>query len=376
MSGAGPAQAADGPASIPTKAASAPAARFEPVSGTTAAGDADDAGEAAAGRASPIDRIVAVGAGRMGRGIALAFAYAGIAVDVIAFKPRPPADAGRLADEAREELRASLQMLAELDAMPADAVQRVLERIRIVGHDEAAQVLAGARLVFEGVTETLTAKRDAFARICRAAPADAILASTTSTILVTDLVPMVSEPRRLINAHWLNRAYVIPLEGLSSSPGTTPAVTQTLRALLESIGKVPVLCGPAPGFIVPRLQALIMNEAARMVDEGVATAEDIDRATRYGLGLRFAAIGVVEFIDFGGNDILYHASRYLSQALSPQRYETPAIVERLMHEGRNGLRSGSGFYDYRDRDVAAYRKDVLARTLAMLRHAGLQRPPR
>jgi 3-hydroxybutyryl-CoA dehydrogenase len=127
---------------------------------------------------------------------------------------------------------------------------------------------------------------------------------------------------------------------------------------------------------VPRLQALMMNEAARMVDEGVATAEEIDRATRYGLGLRFAAIGVVEFIDFGGNDILYHASRYLAATLSPERYTAPAVVDRMMREGRNGLRDGRGFHDYRDVDVAAYRKDVLSRTLAMLRHAGLQRPPR
>ena len=150
-----------------------------------------------------------------------------------------------------------------------------------------------------------------------------------------------------------------------------------MKQLLESIGKVPVLCAAAaPGFIVPRLQALIMNEAARMVEEGVATAQDIDRATRYGLGLRFAAIGVIEFIDFGGNDFLYHASRYLSQTLSAQRYTAPAIVDRLMHEGNVGLKSGQGFYDYRDRDQTAYRKDVLSRTLSMLRHVGLQRPPR
>ena len=119
-----------------------------------------------------------------------------------------------------------------------------------------------------------------------------------------------------------------------------------------------------------------MNEAARMVEEGVATAEDIDKATRYGLGLRFAAMGVIEFIDFGGNDILYYASRYLSEHLSRERYTAPAIVDRLMHEGRIGLKTGEGFYDYRGRDVSAYRKDVLARTLGMLKHAGLHRPPR
>lgn len=318
--------------------------------------------------------IVAAGAGRMGRGIALAFAWAGHEVVLLDFKGREAGAFRALADEAGAELRSSLESLRDLGALDAAAVGRVLGRIRICGETEAAAVLADADLVFEGVPETLPAKADALGRLCALAPATAIVASTTSTILVTDLVPLVTHPGRLLNAHWLNPAYVIPLVELSAHPGTDPGVLRRLEALLESIGKVPVVCGPAPGYIVPRLQALIMNEAARMVEEGVATPEQIDRATRYGLGLRFASIGVLEFIDFGGNDILYHASRYLSSRLSPERYAVPAIVDRFMHEGRNGLRDGAGFFDYRGRDPAECRRDVLARTLAMLRHFGLQRP--
>ena len=321
-------------------------------------------------------RIAAVGAGRMGRGIALAFAWGGHEVDLVDFRPRDEAAWKRLSSEASAEIRASLEMLAELGAMQTDAVARVLGRVRVVRENDARKALAEAEVVFEAVTETLEAKRDAFGRICALAPPGAILASTTSTILVTDLVPLVTHPERLVNAHWLNPAYVIPLVELSAHPGTSLETVARLRELLEDIGKVPVLCGPAPGYIVPRLQALVMNEAARMVEEGVATAEEIDKATRYGLGLRFAALGVVEFIDYGGNDILYYASRYLAERLSRERFAPPAIVERLMREGRIGLKSGEGFYDYRGRDIAAYRKDALARVLGMLRHAGLYRPPR
>ena len=319
--------------------------------------------------------LACVGAGRMGRGMAIAFAYAGMGVNLIDLKPRSDTAWQQLADEAAAELRGSLALLAQLGAVPADAVERIAARVRLVRESEADAALAAAEVVFEGVPETLEAKREAFARVCAAAPADAILASTTSTILVTDLVPLVTHPERLINAHWLNPAYVIPLVELSVHPGTAPAVRERLRTLLEGIGKVTVECGPAPGYIVPRLQALIMNEAARMVAEGVATPEDIDKATRYGLGLRFAAIGVVEFIDFGGNDILYHASRYLSRTLSAERYTAPAVVDTMMAEGRNGLKSGQGFYDYRGIDVDAYRLDVLQRTLGMLQHAGLFKPP-
>jgi 3-hydroxybutyryl-CoA dehydrogenase len=318
-------------------------------------------------------KIAAVGAGRMGRGIALAFAYAGHDVALVDLKVRNDWD--RLRADAMAEMQASLAMLAELGAMPADAVGRVMARITPYAQREAA-VLEDMEIVFEAVPETLEAKRDAFARICELAAPEAVLASTTSTILVTDLVPLVTRPERLLNAHWLNPAYLIPLVELSVHPGTAKPVVEKLRQLLEDAGKVPVVCGPTPGYIVPRLQALVMNEAARMVEEGAASAEDIDKATRYGLGLRFAAIGVIEFIDYGGNDILYYASQYLAKTVSAERYAAPQNVQRLMREGHLGLKSGQGFYDYRSRDTRAYRKDVLARTLQELRQSGLFRPPR
>lgn len=310
--------------------------------------------------------IAAVGAGRMGRGIALAFAYAGYDIDLIDLKARAAQEWNSLREDALAEIQASLDALMELSAIPADAVTRIRNRIHLVSADDAPAAIARADVIFEGVPETLAAKRSAFEHICRSCSPAAILASTTSTILVTDLVPLVTSPERLINAHWLNPAYIIPLVELSAHPGTSQETIDDLRALLRDVGKVPVLCAASPGFIVPRLQALLMNEAARMVEEGVATAEEIDKATRYGLGLRFAALGVVEFIDFGGNDILYYASRYLSATLSAGRFTAPAIVDRYMREGRNGLRSGAGFYDYSGRDVAAYRRDVMARTLTRL----------
>jgi 3-hydroxybutyryl-CoA dehydrogenase len=117
-----------------------------------------------------------------------------------------------------------------------------------------------------------------------------------------------------------------------------------------------------------------MNEAARMIEEGAATAEEIDKATRFGLGLRFAALGVVEFIDFGGADILHHASREMSASIDAARYRAPAILDRLIAQGQLGLKTGSGFYDYQGRDIPVYRADVLSRTLGMLKHAGLWHP--
>ncbi|MGJ7493199.1 3-hydroxybutyryl-CoA dehydrogenase [Variovorax sp. ZT4R33] len=320
-------------------------------------------------------RFAAVGAGRMGRGIAIAFAYAGHRVALIDLRERTPEAWRTLHDEARAEISGSLAGLARLGVIDEAQVSAIAARVELVDSDGAAAALAGAELVFEGVPETLAAKREAFARINAHCGPDAILTSTTSSILVTQIAEFVERPERFLNIHWLNPAYLIPVVELSHHAGTDPVVLARAKALMESIGKLPVVCGPTPGYIVPRLQALVMNEAARMIEEGAATAEEIDKATRFGLGLRFAALGVVEFIDFGGADILHHASREMSASIDAERYRAPAILGRMMDEGRLGLKTGSGFYDYAGRDVGAYRADVLLRTLGMLRHAGLLQPP-
>ena len=319
-------------------------------------------------------RFAAVGAGRMGRGIALAFAWAGHRIDLVDLRPRAPEAWQRLQDEAAQELRGSLQALVQLGALPPGLVEALAGRVRLVGRDDAAAAIAAAELLFEGVPETMQAKREALAFIGAHAQPDAIVTSTTSSILVTELAPLVDRPGRFLNIHWLNPAYLIPVVELSTHPGTEPTVLERARALMESVGKLPVVCGPTPGYIVPRLQALVMNEAARMVEEGAATAEEIDKATRYGLGLRFAALGVVEFIDFGGADILHHASREMSASVDAQRYRAPAVIGRMVADGHLGLKTGRGFYDYTGRDVPAYRRDVLSRTLGMLHHAGMFRP--
>jgi 3-hydroxybutyryl-CoA dehydrogenase len=320
-------------------------------------------------------RFAAVGAGRMGRGVAIAFAYAGHRIALVDLKPRSADAWQRLRDEAQTEIRGSLQALAALGAIDDAQAAAIAQRVELIDAGGAAGALHDAELVFEGVPETLAAKRAAFQRLNEWCSDGAILTSTTSSILVTQLAALVRKPERFLNMHWLNPAYVIPVVELSTHPGTSSATLERARAIMQSIGKLPVVCGATPGYIVPRLQALVMNEAARMVEEGVATAEQIDLATRYGMGLRFAALGVVEFIDFGGCDILHHASREMAGSIDSARYTAPAIVDRMMQEGRLGLKTGSGFYDHAGRDVAAYRRDVLARTLGLLRHAGLWRPP-
>lgn len=319
--------------------------------------------------------VACVGAGRMGRGIALVFAYAGHEVRLCDAKIRDDAAFHALAEDALGDIEHTLDMLASLGMFDAAATPDIVKRIRIHPRGEARAALAGAKFVFEGVPEVMEAKREVFALIDAAADADAVIASTTSTFLVTALAEMVGDPRRFLNAHWLNPAYLVPLVELSPGPDTAREVVDRLRGLLEAVGKKPVECSASPGYIVPRIQALAMNEAARMVEEGVATAADIDTAVRFGFGFRFANMGLLEFVDWGGGDILYYASRYLAEATGDDRFRAPEIVERNMKDGRTGMKTGRGFYDFSDLDIAAYQRETLGRFVALLRHMGLARPP-
>jgi 3-hydroxybutyryl-CoA dehydrogenase len=321
------------------------------------------------------DTIACLGAGRMGRGIAVVFAYAGHPVQVVDFKPRSEADFRKLEAEALGEIRSVLANLARFGMFDHGKVDTILSRVTIVREQDAQAAFSSAAVIFEGVPEVLDLKREALARASKLAGPTPIIASTTSTILVDDISSAVEHPERFLNAHWLNPAYLVPLVEVSPGQNTDPAITRRLNALLEAIGKVPVVCAARPGYIVPRIQALAMNEAARMVEEGVASAEDLDKAIKYGFGFRFAVLGMLEFIDWGGGDILFYASRYLTKALDSPRYASPEIVERNMAEGHIGLKTQRGFLNYEGMDVEAYRADRLKAFVAMLHHFGLVKPP-
>jgi 3-hydroxybutyryl-CoA dehydrogenase len=319
--------------------------------------------------------IACLGAGRMGRGIAVAFAYAGHDVTMIDVKPRSAEQFDKLSAEAHDEVRKTLASLTRFGLLNNSEAKTVAAHITIAPSGASATALAGAGLVFEGVPEIVELKREVLTTASKSVKPDVIIASTTSTILVDDLSGAIAHPERFLNAHWLNPAYLIPLVEISPGAKTDPTVVDRMKALLEGIGKVPVVCAATPGFIVPRIQALAMNEAARMVEEGVASAEEIDKAIRYGFGFRYAVLGLLEFIDWGGGDILFYASRYLEGALHSDRYRAPDVISNNMRDGRIGMRTGSGFLDYTGLDIDGYREQRLAAMVDMLRHFGLARPP-
>jgi 3-hydroxybutyryl-CoA dehydrogenase len=287
--------------------------------------------------------VAVVGAGRIGRQIALAFALGGSRVSLCDVKDRPRGEAEAVLADARREVERDLALMAEEAVIkPADVgdtLARVEPRVGLDGLRECG-------FVQEALPEVLELKRAAFARLRGRIRDDAIVASASSTISPRHLADAVPGPERFLVAHWLNPAHVIPLVEVVAGVGTAPAVIDRTLALLERLGKTPVRCADSPGFIGPRLQVLLMNEAVRLVEEGVATPEEVDRAFRAGMGFRYASVGIFEFIDWGGVDILHRASRFMAEATGDARFRAARLVEDKIARNELGPKTGRGFFDY------------------------------
>src|SRR5437667_4839807 len=290
-----------------------------------------------------MNHVAVLGPGRIGRQIALAFALGGCRVSLVDLKDRPAGEAAAVFADARREIARDLRLMAEEGGLPAGdvapALARLEDRIGLEGLD-------ACEFVQEALPELLDLKREILGRVSARVTPEAIIASTSSTISPGHLVDSVRGGERFLVVHWLNPAHIIPLVEVVASRATDPGVVERTIAALEKLGKVPVRCADSPGFIGPRMQALLMNEAVRLVEEGVATPEDVDRAFRAGMGFRYATVGIFEFIDWGGVDILHRASRFMAEATGDSRFRPARLVEDKIARNELGPKTGRGFFDY------------------------------
>jgi len=301
----------------------------------------------------------------------MSFAYSGYPVAVLDSEERSGSDFADLQLSVMNEAESELAFLQGADVVSAEQAAAIQQWIVVKPKSAGADILAAADFVFEAVTETLVIKESTYRWINEFVSPQAIVSSTTSTMSPDTLADFLENSARFCNAHWLNPAYLMPLVEVCPAAQTAERTVTRLKALLERIGKLPVVCKSSPGFIVSRIQALVLNEAARLVEEGVASPDDIDKAIRVGFGVRYANLGALEFIDWGGGDILYHASAYLADNIDDHRFSSPEIVKRNMDGGLNGLRDEQGFYDYREVDIDDYRAAKLTGFVRLLQHLDL-----
>ncbi|MHB8763487.1 MAG: 3-hydroxyacyl-CoA dehydrogenase NAD-binding domain-containing protein [Deferrisomatales bacterium] len=289
--------------------------------------------------------VAIVGPGRMGVGIATAVLAAGDGhrVTLLDPKERPAGSEHAALERARGEILANLALLGDLGLVDGDPGERIG---RLATGRALDELPAGCDFVFEALPEVVAVKREFFRDVGPLLGDATVVATATSTFHLREFWDGCSRPGSVVAAHWLNPAFLIPLVEVAHGEQTEPWAVEKTLAFLRAIGKVPVTLRSSPGFIVPRIQVAAMNEAVRMLEEGVATAAEIDTAIKAGFGFRLGVMGLVEFIDLGGVDILARAGEYLQGALPAGRYAPPPLVAEKMARGETGPRAGRGFYDY------------------------------
>jgi 3-hydroxybutyryl-CoA dehydrogenase len=279
-------------------------------------------------------RVCVLGAGTMGHGIAHVFALAGFEVR-LADVTEERARAGR------DRIRANLEDGVRRGKVAADAAHTCLERISADGSLESA--CAGSDIVIEAVPERLELKRDVLARAERVATPESLLATNTSSLSIGELQQSLAHPGRFLGLHFFNPVHINPLLEVVRGPHSTETTVQHALELARQIGKEAIVVNDSPGFATSRLGVLLGLEAMRMVEEGVASAADIDRAME--LGYRHP-IGPLRLTDLVGLDVRLDIARYLHDRLGADRFRPPRILQDMVAQGRLGRKSGRGFYDW------------------------------
>jgi len=281
--------------------------------------------------ASEIRSITVIGAGTMGHGIAHVAAMAGTTVQLY------DAVAGAAA-AGIEKIAKNLAKGVELGKVSAADRDAALGRIR--AFDELAAACTGADCVIEAVPERIELKREIFRAVDQAAPAHALLATNTSSLPIAEIAASVRAPGRLVGMHFFNPVHVMKLVEVVRHASSDPESIATAVALAERFGKTPITVSDAPGFASSRLGLVIGLEAMRMVEQGVASAADIDTAMKLGYG---HPMGPLELTDLVGLDVRLGIAEYLAQAIGPA-FTPPQTLRDKVAAGKLGKKSGEGYY--------------------------------
>ena len=276
-------------------------------------------------------KILVVGGGTMGRGIAGLCALKGYFVGIY------EADGGaraRLADS----IEGSWSRAVERGKLAAGEAEAARSRLAVLARLEEG---AGAAIAIEAVTESLKLKQQVFADLDRICAGAAALGSNTSSLSIDAIASAVSRPERVLGIHFFNPVASMPLVEIVRGAATSEAAEAAALDFARALGKTPVRVRDSPGFATSRLGVALGLEAMRMVEEGVASAEDIDRAMELGYGHR---MGPLKTSDLVGLDVRLSIAESLARELHEHRFRPPEILKRLVASGRTGRKSGRGFY--------------------------------
>jgi 3-hydroxybutyryl-CoA dehydrogenase len=286
-----------------------------------------------------IKKVGVLGCGLMGSGIAQVAAMAGFAVTVLEVEQK-------FLDKGFAGIEKSLAKFAERppDKGGITAQQKEAARARLRGTTNK-QDLADCDIIVEAIIENVEEKKKMYASLDPIAKKDAIFATNTSSISVTELLTAVKRPERFIGLHFFNPVPLMKLVEVVKTIATAPDVFETAYDFGKKLGKVPVRTSDKTGFIVNRLLVPYLLDAIRAYEEGVGSIEDIDSAMKLGCGY---PMGPFTLLDFVGLDTTYYITHVMYDEFKERRFASPPLLKRLVMAGWYGRKSGKGFYDYAD----------------------------
>ena len=277
-------------------------------------------------------QMTILGAGTMGHGIAQVAAQSGFETVLYDIE-------GPLVERGLDRLRENLAKGVERGKVAPEARDSALLRLR--GSADLADAVATADVVVEAAPERMEVKRRIFGDLSKFAPAAAILATNTSSLSVTEIATGVTRPERVIGMHFFNPPYVLTLLEIVLGRGTSDETLARTKEIGARMGRDMIVVSDTPGFATSRLGVVLGLEAMRMLEQGVASADDIDRAME--LGYRHP-MGPLKLTDLVGLDVRLDIAKHLHAQLGGEQYRPPAILERLVAEGKLGKKTGEGFH--------------------------------
>ncbi len=309
--------------------------------------DGKQTSSSAAIAANNISKAVVVGGGLMGAGLVVIIARAGCHVYMVDINEA-------MLERGMQRVRENLDMLVSLGKLPKEEVEPILARVKAT--TSASQAADGVQFVMEAVSENLPLKQAIFEEWDRLTPPTTILATNSTGFSVGDVAQKTRHPERVVGSHFFTPHLIVPLVEIGYGLATTDEVVETTVAFWRRCGKDTVVCRKnQPGFLVNRLQAALAREAMSLLANGAASAVDIEKATRMGLGLRLPLWGMLEQRDWSGLDVHCAGMASVYPTLETSKVPLPVLAERVAR-GQIGVKAGKGFFDWTGKDVEAIRQ--------------------